>query len=206
MKDLNPETFAPADTSDFIGVAATVFDGLKRKIDQINAGKIQKGQRWLFVGSPGIGKTAAAIELARRLAGHPVCLETVNGQSCTVDLVRSWRDSQAYRPLYGHSVKLIDELDLASPAAQNELISVLDRLPPWQHYIATTNKNIEALQERIQTRFQQFQFEPPPVSQIAELLGRFRMTAAVAMKVASGARGNVRAALLDAQSVLDMAA
>lgn len=202
---MNPESYRPASPAEFIGDAHRVVTALGRKIERLKSGP-KAGQRWLFLGDPGIGKSAAALALASMIAGSPASIEHVNGQSCTVDLVRHWRDSLPYRPMFGDSVKLIDELDLASPAAQNELLTVLDRLPGWTHVIATTNKTLEALVPRLQTRFSQFPFSKPSAQDIADLLTRFTVPPSVASRIASGATGNVRAALLDAQAALDLAA
>jgi DNA polymerase III delta prime subunit len=183
-----------------------VVTKLTQKIDRMRSPQgIPTAQRWLFLGDPGIGKTEAALALARRLTSHPSCIEQVNGQSCSVELVRNWRDSLPYRPMFGDGVKLIDELDLASLPAQNELLTVLEKLPPWQHVIATTNKTLNALAPRLQTRFQQYPFGPVPTGELATLLTRFGVAASVAASIAASVAGNVRAGLLDAQSNLDMA-
>lgn len=196
-----PESWRPNVAADFIGDAARVVTKLGQKIQR----RPLAAQRWLFLGPPGVGKTAAAIVLAKGLAAHPTGIEHVNGQSCTVDLVRQWRDALPYRPMFGPGVKLIDELDLASPAAQHELLTVLDRLPEWQHVIATTNQNLDVLQPRLQSRFQQYAFEPPHPQEIQGLLARFGLVGETAKQIAKDVAGNVRAGLLDAQSVIDMA-
>lgn len=133
---------------EFIGDAKVVVDRLGRKVE--SRGTAPRGYAWLFLGDPGIGKTSAALALAKRMTRDQAFLiEHVNGQSTTVDLVRGWRDSAPYRPLYGDSVKLVDEIDLASPAAQNELLTYLDRLPAWNHVIATTNRSPSAWPPRL---------------------------------------------------------
>lgn len=201
----SPEAWRPAGPEEFLGDAGRVVTKLTQKIERMRAERKPAAQRWLFLGEPGIGKSEAALALAGRLAGHPCCIDHVNGQSCSVELVRQWRDSLPYRPLYGDAVKLIDELDLASLPAQHELLSVLDKLPPWQHVIATTNKSLSALAPRLQTRFQQYPFKPVPPGEIVSLLTRFGLKVQDATAIALGVAGNVRAGLLDAQSNLDMA-
>ena len=202
---LYPEEWRPASTTEFLGTAGRVVVKLTEKIHRLRSSGRMTSQSWLFLGEPGIGKTESALALAKTLAPEKCCIEQINGQSCTVDLVRQWRDSQPFKPLFGDSVKLIDELDLASPAAQNELLTFLDRLPPWQHVIATSNKSLDALQPRLQSRFQSFQLQPVQASEIATLLSQFGLAASVAQRIASGVAGNVRAALLDAQTVIDLA-
>lgn len=203
-KESSPESWHPQGPAEFLGDARRVVSKLGEKIDHQRSQGRLGSQRWLFLGPPGIGKTEAALALSRKLVSHPSMVEEVNGQSCTVDLVRRWRESQPYRPLFGDAVKLIDELDLASPAAQNELLSYLDRLPSWLHVIATTNRELEALQPRLQTRFAQFPFSAVATPDIASLLGRFGLGLETARAIAAGAAGNVRAALFDAQAVLDL--
>lgn len=202
---LSPESWRPAGPAEFLGDARIVTSRLSTKIDRLRAEGRMTGQKLLFLGEPGIGKSEAALALAHKLAPERCCIERVNGQSCTVDLVRSWRDAQPYRPLFGDSVKIIDELDLASPAAQSELLTFLDALPVWQHVIATTNRNLEALQPRLQTRFIQYPFAKVQAGEIAALLSRFGLTAEAAQRISIGVVGNVRAALLDAQAAIDMA-
>ena len=201
---LTPESWHPSSPAEFLGDARRVVTRLSEKIHRLRSENRLTAQRWLFLGEPGIGKSEAALALARQLAPEHCCVEALNGQSCTVDLVRSWRDSQPYRPLYGDGVKLIDELDLASAAAQNEMLTFLDRLPVWQHVIATTNRSLDALQPRLQTRFSQYQLSPVKAGDIATLLARFGLDLDVARNIANSVSGNVRAALLDAQASIDI--
>jgi len=59
--------------------------------------------------------------------------------------------------------------------------------------------------ERFETRLQQFRVGSPAAAEIAAfLVSHWRIRKARAMEIAGGANGNVRAACLDAQSVLDV--
>ena len=170
----------------------------------------------LFTGEPGIGKTSLAIDLAAAISGDKVdairmgrafCVETCNGQSCTIERVRQWRYSQCYRPITGTGtgVYLVDEIDGAGPAACNELRSFLDNLYPGRVFIATTNKKPEELQEQLQSRFKTYRFDPVPEHEIAGwLLLQFPLlTPQMAADTAKGVRGNVRAARADALTLVE---
>lgn len=140
---------------------------------------------------------------ASQLAGHPCQVESINGRDVSVDVVRQWKANCQYRPLCGgYAVIVINELDLATPAAQDLLLSFLDCLPAHCAVLATSNQSLAGLAERFQTRFQQFRLSPPSAAEIAALLENFGLNGQSA-GVAERAKGNVRAALLDAQSVLD---
>lgn len=184
-------------------IAAALFNKVPRIISNPHIDRLDRC--WLFVGAPGNGKTSLAVALAHQLAGHPLAIEMINGQSCTIEVVRAWRMEQSGRPLWGNlSVKLIDEVDAASLAACNEIRTYLDRLPPYTAVIATTNKPIKELQEQLQSRFQVWQFAPIPDPLVADYLVRsYRIAADVAHQIAAGVNGNVRAAILDTKCHLD---
>ncbi len=160
---------------------------------------------WLFTGNPGNGKTSLALALAATIGQHHLAIEHVNGQSCTIDLVRDWRNSGACRPLYGSThVKVVDEIDAASPAACNELRTYLDLLPPYTVVIATTNKRVKELQEQLQSRFEVWRFDPIPSDIIGPwIVEKFSLAAHVAAAIAKGAEGNMRTAIAGAKEHLD---
>jgi DNA polymerase III delta prime subunit len=164
-------------------------------------------RRWLFTGPPGIGKSELAACLALEIAGHPLNVDKKMGSQISVDVLRDWMRNAPYRPLIGDmNVKFADEVETIPPAAVVELRGYLDELPPSVVFIATTNKSVKELQEPLQTRFQVWKFEPVQASVIVDLLiRRYPMLPQdVLRSIASKVSGNVRAALTDAASELDV--
>lgn len=197
----NPSSFIPRQSGDFIGQARKLAVILERKAASIKAQP--QAVKMLVIGPPGTGKTAAVEMYARLVAGSPCQIEIYSGADLTAAIVRQWEAERHYRPLFGgQSVKVVHELDKASAQAQILLLNYLDKLPPWISVVATSNLDLSELSDRFQTRFQQFKLRPPSNAEIAGLLEQFGLNGQ-AQLVADKCGGNVRAALLDAQSLLD---
>lgn len=196
-------------TTHYIGKTARIAAVLAATLPKLQQGEGNVINRCLlFTGKPGIGKTDLATRLAADISGDATfAVEYCNGQSCTIEKVRQWRDTQCYRPLTGTGtgVYLVDEIDGASLAACNELRTFLDRLHPGRIFIATTNKEPNELQEQLQSRFKIYRFEPVPEHEIAEWLSRTFpiLSPYVALEIAKGVKGNVRAAYADAVTLLE---
>lgn len=205
----NPAEYIPTHPSDFIGDAALLAKMLEVKSAEFRKAAESKRPtciKYLFFGPPGTGKSRLALFLAERIAGHSSCIEVVSGRSVNIDLVRSWQESCRYYPMRGlFAVRILNELDLCPPAAQDLLLQFLDEQPWHSAFIGTSNLRVDLLAERFETRLQQFKVGAPSTEQIAAFLSRrwgFRNE--MAMRIAVGSGGNVRAACLDAQSILDV--
>ncbi len=169
----------------------------------------------LFDGDPGVGKTTLADAIALQINGTPHAIGSVNGQSLNIDLVRQWRCSACYGNLFAAwTIKRVDELDHASPAAMAELLTYLDTLPRNNAVIATTNefgKLRAASKGRLESRFIRFRVDAPSVEDTAaHLMRTFRLTKTQARAIALGSvpEGelatsgcNVRTALNDAEAL-----
>jgi ATPase family associated with various cellular activities (AAA) len=169
----------------------------------------------LCYGPPGVGKTHLSDLLAREVTGSPFAIEQVNGQSLSVDLVRDWRERAAYGNLFSAwTVKRVDEFDCASPQARNEILSLLDYLPPNHLILATTN-DYQAVRSadnrRLESRFKCLPVDGPGIlDATAYLRKEFRLPAATAGEIARGASShclgfdgvNMRQAVADAQNWL----
>lgn len=146
----------------------------------------------LVHGDPGTGKSHLLDVFATELTGSPFAVEQLNGQSVSVDVVRGWRERGAYGNLFSAwTVKRIDELDRASDAAQAELLSWLDYLPPRYGVLATTNHYRQLCKTdkgRLQRRFQQYRVDAPDTpSAVAYLREHFGLPSKAALAVARGA-------------------
>jgi DNA polymerase III delta prime subunit len=198
-----------ADSSALIGPAGDLAAVLTAKAARAKRAA-SAPVKLLLYGVPGVGKSHLAASLARDLTGHHLAVEHVNGKDVTIELVREWCLELAYSgSLFADwTVKLVDELDQCSRDAQTLLLTYLDRLPPCRAFIATSNLQLDLLQERFQTRLQQFKVEPPSTEDIAAHLTGLhpRLARGIAEQIAVGSGGNVRAAMLDAESYLDAAA
>src|SRR5208282_5489038 len=142
--------------------------------------------------------------LAQLLAGHSTQIESINGRNVTAERVRAWQESSLYLPLYGkYTVRIVNELDTCGPVAQDILLTYLDELPRFTAFIGTSNMNLSQLSERFQTRSQQFKVSPPVTEEIITLVSQWTIPKQIAAQIAVGCGGNVRAALMDTQNIID---
>jgi ATPase family associated with various cellular activities (AAA) len=197
---IRPSQFAPAAPGDFIGPA-----GARARVLIEKAGRIASEGgtlRIILYGAPGGGKSRLAELLASTLGESDI--QRLNGRNLRADTVRRWMEESAYLPLFGWRIKLVNEIDLATTEAQDLLLDFLDSLPPRSAVIGTSNLNANGLTERFQTRFQSMRVELPLCEEIeAWLVKRWKLPLQAARAIAIGSGGNVRAALLDAESFMD---
>lgn len=198
----------------WVGKTARIAASLWKQIPKLQTTTDPCERRYLFTGPPGLAKTELAEYLAAALTGEDfarvharmaINVEIINGQSCSIEVVRRWQEIGHYRPLFGQCrVILIDEVDGMSLAALNEIRSFLDRLPPATVFLATTNKPINELQEQLQSRFKVHYFEKVNEAELVDwLINTCHLPPAYAKQTAKGANGNVRAAKIDALAWLE---
>lgn len=202
----NPASFVPENPKDLVGDAFRIATIMLAK-----AGRLRHTQdeniKTLFYGPPGTGKTAIARMTALSLVAHTTEIEATNGRNVTVDVVREWMNGLRFagNSLFGGwSVRIVDEIDLMPTVAQDLLLTYLDQLPPRVAFLGTSNMQLDLLTDRFQTRLQAWKITGPKSDDIAAFLkSRWPRLGAAVKQIALGCGGNVRAALLDAQGVID---
>ena len=177
---------------------------------------------FLFLGwgPRGTGKTTLLRQIAQTLTRmgsdtspdlrQAQCLGLVdyrNGQSVSVDVVRKWRDTVCYKPMFVEAptrrVFWVDECDGMGDAALNEWRTFIDTLPAGNDVLLSTNRDLGALQPQLQSRAMQSEFKSIPPEDIIPHLVALGLPETAAAGIAGACGGDVRAALNDARSALD---
>lgn len=202
---LNPAAYLPTKPSDFIGPARQVAEMLLRKVkdakeDAKNYGPI----RMLLYGAPGVGKTRLLEMMAGELVSHPTDIESTNGRNLTIEVVRDWVYHSHFRST-GFTVKIVNELDTATPAALDLLLTYLDDMKSGQVFAGTTNADLDrAFMSRFSSRLQLVEVPAPDVRTVAQFISRrWLVKKDKALELCERYGGNVRGAFMAAQTVVD---
>lgn len=198
----------PSKPEHYIGKTRLIATALFNKVPTLQAcnGTDPVDRSFLFTGPAGTGKSSLAQAFALALSGNKLAIEQVNGQSCSVEVIRRWQEEGWYLPLYGKLwVKIIDEVDAMSNAAAGQARTWLDQLSPHTVVVATTNVPVDELQEQLQSRFKIQFFAPVPAPELANWLAtNYRLALDKTQRIAEQTRGNVRAAKADCLSLVEM--
>ncbi len=201
---MNPIDYKPTKREEFIGPAAKAAGALDRIIERtaVNRGPL----KLLFYGEPGVGKSALVEYMLARLQIAKWSVTRLSGTEVRLEDVQAWAASLCYRDLYSaYKVLWIDEMDRASHTARAALLTVLDTLPDHVAVFVTSNKAIAEMEMRFFTRFQRFEVKAPTSAEVREFLGRWQLPVQAVNRIAEFCCGNVRFALLEAQTELDQA-
>lgn len=202
---MTPEEFiqtGPQSVADLIGPAKKIAQVLTAK-----AAANDKGTpiRILLSGDPGCGKSSIARLVAKSL--HPVLTSgRISGQSVTAEMVREWLAGGMYLHQESWTIRIVEEADLMSPAAQALVLQYIDEMPPFHALLCTSNKSMGELSDRFQSRFQAVPIGRPkdPDELLVFIRDRWPdITCEIAVSISESFAGDIRAALNDAQSYLD---
>ena len=145
------EKYRPRRIADFVGL-----EKVKKIMDRFAAKPFPSA--WLFVGTPGLGKTTMALALAEELGAE---VHHIPSQQCNVANVENAIRQCWYAPLKpgGFHVVLVDEADQMSTAAQLAFLSKLDAtaFPPQTIFIFTCNET-DRLEKRFLSRCRVLEF------------------------------------------------
>jgi replication-associated recombination protein RarA len=198
-----PSAYKPNTPAGFIGPAQKVAD----LMDNLLAVTLPTGGplKLLLLGRPGIGKTELANYFMTQLSCDRWHTTVLNGTQVKIEAVEELAASLRYRELFGqYRLIRIEEVDKVPVVAQVRLLTLLDDLPSRAAVLCTSNCGVNDLEERFQSRFLLFDLAPPTGEQIEELLQKLaaQLPTPVIKQIATFACGNVRQALLDADSAL----
>ena len=202
-----PSLYVPQSPEDFIGDAAKYARLLNRVVTDAKAAG-NAPIKVLFNGEPGIGKSALARYFIQLLGANPKWSVTkLNGTQVKIEKVEEIAQALWYREMFGsYRVVWIEEADAIPTVAQVRLLTMVDDLPSGCAVICTSNCVAADFVKRFQTRFKVYEVDAPSAADIHVLLGKFLTNKQTITQIAEFSCGNVRAALLDAETALQSAA
>jgi replication-associated recombination protein RarA len=201
-----PSLYTPSSPEEIIGSAGQIAAELKRSVkDALDNGNAPI--KVIFAGDPGVGKSTLANLLIRELGvTSKWAVKKYSGADVTIEMVREIAADLHYKDLFGaYRVIWIEEVDASSDAAKTRFLMEIDDLGPGVAIICTTNAKDGGIKKRFETRFKYYQVDPPEPHEIQALLARFGISKQDAVQISTFACGNVRAALLDAERLLQAA-
>jgi replication-associated recombination protein RarA len=198
-----PSSYKPKTPDQFIGSARRAAG----RLDKLIAASSTDGApiKVLLLGKPGIGKSALAEYCCSKIGCDRFNTTLLNGTQVKIEEVEAIARSLHYKELFGsYRVLRFEEVDKMSNVAQVRMLTLLDELPPYSAVIATSNCALTELEERFQSRFLVLELQPPPDSEIGDLLLKLApaLPEPSIRQVMTFACGNVRRALLDADKVM----
>tara|TARA_R110000765_G_scaffold195670_1_gene301139 strand:+ start:86 stop:721 length:636 start_codon:yes stop_codon:yes gene_type:complete len=199
-----PGEFKPSVPDDFIGPAHKVAALLHRKIERRKERKDGSCIRNIFYGPPGSGKSELAQSTALWATGSPFGITDMIGSAVTVDDVRGWMNSSQTGNMFSaYTAIIIDEVDTMRDQPQVELMKLLDQRPRFHLILMTTNKKLEELHWRFQTRAIPYKVGSPSHAEISDRLMEWVPNEKARERIVTAANGCVRAAMLDAENWMD---
>lgn len=205
-----PSSHLAPSFADLIGPAAKCGRVLQKRIAALDPKR--DTLKILLHGAPGVGKSELARLTAEALVGgrshFKYAVEKLSGAALNAEIVRDWWDSRGLGSLFSSwTVKIIEEADRIPHVAQVLMLDYLDTCAPGTAILATSNADLSQLEARFQRRFQCFAIGTPGTEDIIAFLGQWPdLTPHERKMIAVGSAGCVGAALMDAQTALDMAA
>ena len=202
-----PSLYTPSSPEEIIGSAGQIAVELQRAVkDAIENDNAPI--KVIFAGDPGVGKSTLANLLIKELGvTSKWAVKRYSGADVSVETVRDIAQDLHYKDLFGaYRIIWVEEADAMSDAAKTRFLLVLDDLPSSVAVICTTNAKCDDLKTRFSTRFKFYEVAVPEPHEIRALLARFGIAKRDAVQIATFACGNVRAALLDAERLLQAAA
>lgn len=130
------------------------------------------GTAFLFMGSPGVGKTTLARLTAAQLGCKPGDLLEVDAATNTgIDAMRELMDGLMYRPLGAGAVKavIIDECQALSKAAAQSVLKTLEEPPSWVYWFLCTTEPTK-IPAAIKSRCLTYQLKEVSTEELIDLL------------------------------------